>query len=99
MKRLELSAGLASSPLLAQIKSNNHTIQAKLSVLLTCLFIAMTGWILGKVVWLAMPQTSDVAQWKPSASAVASTSKKTRLILTPSKMPICSGSTLSKSRS
>ncbi|MBY6236556.1 type II secretion system protein GspC [Vibrio harveyi] len=76
MKRLELSAGLASSPLLAQIKSNNHTIQAKLSVLLTCLFIAMTGWILGKVVWLAMPQTSDVAQWKPSASAVASTSKK-----------------------
>ncbi|EDP58850.1 type II secretion system protein GspC [Vibrio sp. AND4] len=76
MKRLELSAGLSSSPLLAQIKSNNYTIQAKLSLLFTCLFIAMTGWALGKVVWLAMPQTSDVTQWSPSGVAVVSGNKK-----------------------
>ncbi|MGR5235864.1 type II secretion system protein GspC [Vibrio alfacsensis] len=75
MKRLELSAGLSSSPLLAQIKSNHHAIQAKLSLLLTCLFIAITGWILGKVVWLAMPQATDVAQWRPSASEVSSNDK------------------------
>ncbi|MGR5520845.1 type II secretion system protein GspC [Vibrio sp. PNB22_4_2] len=71
MKRLELSAGLSSSPLLAQIKSNHRAIQAKLSLFLTCLFIAITGWILGKVVWLVMPQTADVAQWKPSVSDVS----------------------------
>ncbi len=68
MKRIELSAGLSSSPLLAQIKSNNYAIQTKLSVLFTCLFIAITGWLLGKIVWLAIPQTSDVTTWKPSAS-------------------------------
>ena len=68
MKRLELSAGLSNSPLLAQFKSHHLAIQAKLSVLLTCLFVAMTGWILGKVVWLAVPQSSDVQQWQPTAS-------------------------------
>ncbi|MEI8626612.1 type II secretion system protein GspC [Vibrio sp. M60_M70] len=75
MKRLELSAGLSSRPLLAQIKSNNYTIQAKLSLLLTCLFIAITGWILGKIVWLAIPQSSEVPQWRPSASSVAASNK------------------------
>ena len=75
MKRLELSAGLSSRPLLAQIKSNNYTIQAKLSLLLTCLFIAITGWILGKIVWLAIPQSSEVPQWRPSASGVVASNK------------------------
>ncbi|HCZ9034211.1 TPA: type II secretion system protein GspC [Vibrio alginolyticus] len=75
MKRLELSAGLSSRPLLAQIKSNHYTIQAKLSLLLTCLFIAITGWILGKIVWLAIPQSSEVPQWRPSASSVAVSNK------------------------
>lgn len=75
MKRLELSAGLSSRPLLAQIKSNYYTIQAKLSLLLTCLFIAITGWILGKIVWLAIPQSSEVPQWRPSASSVAASNK------------------------
>ncbi|HCE3509449.1 TPA: type II secretion system protein GspC [Vibrio parahaemolyticus] len=75
MKRLELSAGLSSRPLLAQIKSNHHAIQAKLSLLLTCLFIAITGWILGKVVWLAIPQTSDVPKWRPSAGNVIASNK------------------------
>ncbi|EMV7291502.1 type II secretion system protein GspC [Vibrio alginolyticus] len=75
MKRLELSAGLSSRPLLAQIKSNHYTIQAKLSLLLTCLFIAITGWILGKIVWLAIPQSSEVPQWRPSASSVAASNK------------------------
>ncbi len=68
MKRIDLSAGLSSSPLLAQIKSNNYALQTKLSLLLTCLCIALTGWILGKIVWLAMPQTSDVQPWRPSAT-------------------------------
>ncbi|MGP8308089.1 type II secretion system protein GspC [Vibrio sp. YIC-376] len=73
MKRIELSAGLSSSPLLAQMKSNNLAIQTKLSLLFTCLFIALTGWVLAKIVWLAIPQTSDVSSWKPSASnAIAS---------------------------
>ncbi|UFN69732.1 type II secretion system protein GspC [Vibrio alginolyticus] len=75
MKRLELSAGLSSRPLLAQIKSNNYTIQAKLSLLLTCLFIAITGWILGKIVWLAIPQSSEVPQWRPSTSSVVASNK------------------------
>ncbi len=75
MKRLELSAGLSSRPLLAQIKSNHYTIQAKLSLLLTCLFIAITGWILGKIVWLAIPQSSEVPQWRPSASSVTAINK------------------------
>ncbi|MFH4708499.1 type II secretion system protein GspC [Vibrio alginolyticus] len=75
MKRLELSAGLSSRPLLAQIKSNHYTIQAKLSLLLTCLFIAITGWILGKIVWLAIPQSSEVPQWRPSASSVVASNK------------------------
>ncbi|HHF2962631.1 type II secretion system protein GspC [Vibrio alginolyticus] len=75
MKRLELSAGLSSRPLLAQIKSNHYTIQAKLSLLLTCLFIAITGWILGKIVWLAIPQSSEVPQWRPSASSVTASNK------------------------
>ncbi|EJA7360221.1 type II secretion system protein GspC [Vibrio alginolyticus] len=75
MKRLELSAGLSSRPLLAQIKSNHYTIQAKLSLLLTCLFIAITGWILGKIVWLAIPQSSEVPQWRPSASSVAASNR------------------------
>ena len=75
MKRLELSAGLSSRPLLAQIKSNHYIIQAKLSLLLTCLFIAITGWILGKIVWLAIPQSSEVPQWRPSASSVAASNK------------------------
>ena len=75
MKRLELSAGLSSRPLLAQIKSNNYTIQAKLSLLLTCLFIAITGWILGKMVWLVMPQSLEVPQWRPSMSSVVATIK------------------------
>jgi len=75
VKRLELSAGLSSRPLLAQIKSNHYTIQAKLSLLLTCLFIAITGWILGKIVWLAIPQSSEVPQWRPSASSVAASNK------------------------
>ncbi|EPN8543448.1 MULTISPECIES: type II secretion system protein GspC [Vibrio] len=75
MKRLELSAGLSSRPLLAQIKSNHYTIQAKLSLLLTCLFIAITGWILGKIVWLAIPQSSEVPQWRPSASSVTANNK------------------------
>ncbi|EGR0198147.1 MULTISPECIES: type II secretion system protein GspC [Vibrio] len=75
MKRLELSAGLSSRPLLAQIKSNHYTIQAKLSLLLTCLFIAITGWILGKIVWLAIPQSSEVPQWRPSASGVVASNK------------------------
>ncbi|HHX8372838.1 TPA: type II secretion system protein GspC [Vibrio alginolyticus] len=75
MKRLELSAGLSSRPLLAQIKSNHYTIQAKLSLLLTCLFIAITGWILGKIVWLAIPQSSEVPQWRPSAGSVAASNK------------------------
>ncbi len=68
MKRIDLSAGFSSSPLLSQIKSNNYALQKKLSLLLTCLCIALTGWILGKIVWLALPQTSDVTPWKPSAS-------------------------------
>ncbi len=68
MKRRNLSSGLSSSPLLSQIKSNNYAIQAKLSLLLTCLCIALTGWGLGKMVWLAMPQTSDVTPWRPSAN-------------------------------
>ncbi|MFH4638119.1 type II secretion system protein GspC [Vibrio alginolyticus] len=75
MKRLELSAGLSSRPLLAQIKSNHYTIQAKLSLLLTCLFIAITGWILGKIVWLAIPQSSEMPQWRPSASSVTASNK------------------------
>jgi len=75
VKRLELSAGLSSRPLLAQIKSNHYTIQAKLSLLLTCLFIAITGWILGKIVWLAIPQSSEVPQWRPSASSVTASNK------------------------
>ncbi|ELB2882219.1 type II secretion system protein GspC [Vibrio alginolyticus] len=75
MKRLELSAGLSSRPLLAQIKSNHYTIQAKLSLLLTCLFIAITGWILGKIVWLVIPQSSEVPQWRPSASGVVASNK------------------------
>ncbi|EGQ9178702.1 type II secretion system protein GspC [Vibrio alginolyticus] len=75
MKRLELSAGLSSRPLLAQIKSNHYTIQAKLSLLLTCLFIAITGWILGKIVWLAILQSSEVPQWRPSASGVVASNK------------------------
>jgi len=75
VKRLELSAGLSSRPLLAQIKSNHYTIQAKLSLLLTCLFIAITGWILGKIVWLAIPQSSEVPQWRPSASGVVASNK------------------------
>ncbi|HHF0532734.1 TPA: type II secretion system protein GspC [Vibrio alginolyticus] len=75
MKRLELSAGLSSRPLLAQIKSNHYTIQAKLSLLLTCLFIAITGWILGKIVWLAIPQSSEVPQWRPLASGVVASNK------------------------
>ena len=75
MKRLELSAGLSSRPLLAQIKSNHYTIQAKISLLLTCLFIAITGWILGKIVWLAIPQSSEVPQWRPSASSVTASNK------------------------
>nr|WP_250154974.1 type II secretion system protein GspC [Vibrio alginolyticus] len=60
---------------MAQIKSNHYTIQAKLSLLLTCLFIAITGWILGKIVWLAIPQSSEVPQWRPSASSVAASNK------------------------
>ncbi len=70
MKRIDLSAGFSSSPLLAQIKSNNYAIQTKLSLLFTCLCIALTGWILGKIVWLAIPQASDITPWKPSASNV-----------------------------
>ncbi|MDF2153997.1 type II secretion system protein GspC [Vibrio sp. CAU 1672] len=66
MKRLELSAGLSGSPLLAQIKSNHLAIQTKLSLILTCLFIALTGWLLGQVVWLAVPQSSDLAKWQPT---------------------------------
>nr|WP_250159980.1 type II secretion system protein GspC [Vibrio alginolyticus] len=60
---------------MAQIKSNHYTIQAKLSLLLTCLFIAITGWILGKIVWLAIPQSSEVPQWRPSASGVVASNK------------------------
>nr|WP_242531702.1 type II secretion system protein GspC [Vibrio alginolyticus] len=60
---------------MAQIKSNHYTIQAKLSLLLTCLFIAITGCILGKIVWLAIPQSSEVPQWRPSASSVAASNK------------------------
>ncbi len=71
MKRIDLSAGFSSSPLLAQIKSNNYAIQTKLSLLFTCLCIALTGWIFGKIVWLAIPQSSDVTPWKPSASNTA----------------------------
>ncbi len=70
MKRIDLSGGLSSSPLLAQIKSNNYVLQTKLSLLFTCLCIALTGWILGKIVWLVIPQSSDVPPWKPSASNV-----------------------------
>ncbi|CAE6882787.1 general secretion pathway protein [Vibrio sp. B1REV9] len=76
MKRLELSAGLSSRSLLTHIKSNNHAIQAKLSLLLTCLFIALTAWVLGKLVWLSVPQSTDVVQWRPSASRVESNTAK-----------------------
>ncbi|PFG45571.1 type II secretion system protein C (GspC) [Vibrio sp. ES.051] len=79
MKRLELSAGLSSRPLLAQLKSNNHTIQAKLSLLLTCLFIAVIGWILGKIVWLAIPQASDVPQWQPAVSNVVASNENSAI--------------------
>ncbi|WP_417877460.1 type II secretion system protein GspC [Vibrio sp.] len=70
MKRIELSAGLSSSPLLAQMKSNNYAIQTKLSLLFTCLFIALVGWLLGKVVWLLIPQTADITPWRPTAGNV-----------------------------
>lgn len=68
MKRIDLSAGFSNSPLLAQIKSNNYALQTKISLLFTCLCIALTGWILGKIVWLVIPQTSDVTPWRPSAN-------------------------------
>nr|WP_319553484.1 type II secretion system protein GspC [uncultured Vibrio sp.] len=70
MKRIELSAGLSSSPLLAQMKSNNYAIQTKLSLLFTCLFIALVGWLLGKVVWLLIPQTAEITPWRPTAGNV-----------------------------
>ncbi|MBR9788060.1 MAG: type II secretion system protein GspC [Vibrionaceae bacterium] len=70
MKRIELSAGLSNSPLLAQMKSNNYAIQTKLSLLFTCLFIALAGWLLGKIVWLLIPQTSEITPWRPSAGNV-----------------------------
>ncbi|MGR5211943.1 type II secretion system protein GspC [Vibrio rotiferianus] len=75
MKRLELSAGLLSSPLLARIKSNNLVIQSKLSLIATCILIAMIGWVLGKLVWLAMPQSSSIAKWQPSSNSSVSTNK------------------------
>ncbi|BDR14861.1 type II secretion system protein GspC [Vibrio sp. STUT-A11] len=70
MKRIELSAGLSSSPLLAQMKSNNYAIQTKLSLLFTCLFIALVGWLLGKVVWLLIPQTAEITPWRPTAGNI-----------------------------
>ncbi|WP_319535931.1 type II secretion system protein GspC [uncultured Vibrio sp.] len=70
MKRIELSAGLSSSPILAQMKSNNYAIQTKLSLLFTCLFIALVGWLLGKVVWLLIPQTTEITPWRPTAGNV-----------------------------
>ncbi|MFN1551801.1 type II secretion system protein GspC [Vibrio natriegens] len=76
MKRIELSAGLSGSPLLAQMKSNNYAIQTKLSLLFTCLFIALAGWLLGKIVWLAIPQTADVSPWRPSAGNVIAGNNK-----------------------
>ncbi|MET2900584.1 type II secretion system protein GspC [Vibrio rotiferianus] len=75
MKRLELNAGLLSSPLLARIKSNNLAIQSKLSLVATCVLIAMIGWVLGQLVWLAMPQSSGIAKWQPSSSSSVSTNK------------------------
>lgn len=68
MKRIELSAGLPNSALLAQVKSNHYALQTKLSLLLTCLCIALTGWVLGQIVWLSMPQTSDVTPWRQSVN-------------------------------
>ena len=70
MKRIELSAELSSSPILAQMKSNNYAIQTKLSLLFTCLFIALVGWLLGKVVWLLIPQTTEITPWRPTAGNV-----------------------------
>jgi general secretion pathway protein C len=52
------------------MKSNNYAIQTKLSLLFTCLFIALAGWLLGKIVWLMIPQTSEITPWRPSAGTV-----------------------------
>ncbi|AUI85029.1 type II secretion system protein GspC [Vibrio azureus] len=71
MKRLELKAGLSSSPLLTQIKSNHHVIQSKVSGALAGLFIAVAGWSLGSLVWLVVPQSSDITPWQPQATAAS----------------------------
>ncbi|GEM75871.1 type II secretion system protein GspC [Vibrio sagamiensis] len=76
MKRLELNAGLSSSPILARIKSSHHVIQSKLSSALAGIFIAVAGWSLGGVVWLVVPQGIDFTPWQPKATSLSASRDK-----------------------
>lgn len=74
MKRVALDASLLNHPILAQMKANHHSIQAKVSLVMTVILLAMTSWVLGKVVWLMVPQPMTLPIWQPSAQTSASIS-------------------------
>ncbi|MDH5933105.1 type II secretion system protein GspC [Vibrio splendidus] len=58
-----------NSPVLSRFLENGFLLQQKLSLVLCCVLIAASAWILGQLAWFIEPAEQTVAPWAATASS------------------------------
>lgn len=69
MKFLELGSGLERYPSLSRVLQNGLVMQQKLSVVICCILIAISAWVLGQLAWFIEPSEQSIVPWKANVSA------------------------------
>lgn len=69
MNFLELKLRMDNSPVLSRFLENGFLLQQKLSLVLCCVLIAASAWILGQLAWFIEPAEQTVAPWAATASS------------------------------
>ncbi len=65
---LELKLRMDNSPVLSRFLENGLC-QQKLSLVLCCVLIAASAWILGQLAWFIEPAEQTVVPWKATSSS------------------------------
>lgn len=69
MNFLELKLRMDNSPVLSRFLENGFLLQQKLSLVLCCVLIAASAWILGQLAWFIEPAEQTVVPWAATASS------------------------------
>lgn len=69
MNFLELKLRMDNSPVLSRFLENGFLLQQKLSLVLCCVLIAASAWILGQLAWFIEPAEQTVVPWTATASS------------------------------